>query len=306
MPETIKTDLVVMGKMDALEVFTTGGIKQILGRIRAEVEGFVPDLSTATSRKEIASLAHKISKAKVVLDNLGKNLVSDWKQKAKQVDAARKTARDFLDELRDEVRQPLTDWEEAEAARLAAEQLAEEIAEAAEAAYRENELVDRRREIERKEAELARQEEDLRAKELEAQQEREWAEREEQIRKEAETQAKREAERRIQDEKNRADRAERERIAAEERAKIEKEQAIQRAKEEAEAEASRKEEERNRLEAQEKAEAMRKAQDEAHQNGINNEVSEDLAACTVLTLDQAKGLIAMIKNGKIRHVSIAY
>ncbi len=313
MAETIETGVVVVKNVNVVEVFTAGGIKQILDRIAAEVECFVPDLSTGASRGEIASLAHKISKAKVVLDNLGKSLTYDWKQKAKLVDVSRKMARDFLDELRDTVRKPLSDWEEAEAARLAAEQLAEEVVEAAEVAYQENELFDRQREIERKEAELARLEEERKSKDLEAKQEREREEREEQIRKDAEAQAKREAEKRIQDEKDRADRAERERIAAEEHAKVEKEQAIQKVKEEAEAESKRKEEERLRLEAQEKAEAervaaeeKRLAEDEAHRQGINNEVLSDLTDCTVLNPTQASGLIRMIILGKIRHVSIGY
>lgn len=292
--------------VNALEVFTTGGIRKILARIEAEVQGFVPDLSSAASRREIASLAHRVSKAKVVLDNLGKNLVSDWKQTAKQVDATRKIARDALDDLRDEVRKPLTDWEEAEAARLAAEQLAKEIAEAIEAAYQENELFDRGREMERKEAELVLREEEHRAKELEARRERERVEREEEIRKEAEAKAQREAEQRIQDEKDRADRAERERIAAEKRARVEKEQAIQRAKEEAEADAKRKEEERIRREAREDAERMRKAQDEAHQKDVNDEVESDFVATCGIEPDQARWVIRMIVSGKIRHVAIAY
>ena len=61
------------------------------------------------------------------MDSAGKKLVADWKEKAKKVDESRKIARDFLDNLRDEVRRPLTEWEEAEEKRIAEEKAREEF-----------------------------------------------------------------------------------------------------------------------------------------------------------------------------------
>jgi len=109
-------DLVVFTKeVTPLEVFTESTvIDSLLDKIKAQARGLVPDLSTKKSRQEIASMAYKVSQSKTMIDNAGKELVKGWKQKAKQVDIARKKTREALDSLRDEVRQPLTEWEEAE------------------------------------------------------------------------------------------------------------------------------------------------------------------------------------------------
>lgn len=90
------------------------GLEPWLEKIRSEVSGHVPDLKTKKGRDQIASLAFKVRKSKSALDALGKQLVDELKEAPKKVDAERKRMRDTLDALADEVRQPLTEWEEAE------------------------------------------------------------------------------------------------------------------------------------------------------------------------------------------------
>lgn len=111
-------ELIVAENLIPAELFDGKGLDPILQRIKDQVTGFVPNLETATGRKEIASMAHKVAKSKVILDDLGKSLVAGWKEKAKTVDNERKRMRDYLDALKDEVRQPLTEWEEEERARV--------------------------------------------------------------------------------------------------------------------------------------------------------------------------------------------
>lgn len=96
-----------------------GGIDPIIDRIEKEVRSHAPDLTTVKGRDAIASLAYKVSKSKTALDEAGKKLTEDAKKQIAVVDAARKKIRDKLDALRDEVRKPLTDWEAAEASRVA-------------------------------------------------------------------------------------------------------------------------------------------------------------------------------------------
>lgn len=104
----------------AMEVFTKpSGLEPWLQRIRDQVTGIVPDVSTDKGRKEIASRAFKVRKSKTALDGLGKKLVDDLKDVPKKIDAERKRMRDALDALADEVRQPLTEWEAAEQERVA-------------------------------------------------------------------------------------------------------------------------------------------------------------------------------------------
>lgn len=125
MTDTTTTELVtVPAKETALQVFSADhGLDPYLHTIREELDKFLdapPSLDTATGRKAYASMAHKIARSKVAIDNLGKDLVADLKELPKKVDAERKRWRDQLDQWRDEARSPLDEWEAAEEKRIAA------------------------------------------------------------------------------------------------------------------------------------------------------------------------------------------
>lgn len=126
------TDLVVIEKANAMTVFQSADqIEEILQKVEREVMSFVPDITTAKGRKEIASLAYKVAQTKTYLDGLGKDLVAELKEIPKLIDANRKTVRDRLDELKAKARQPLTDYEE-EQARIKAEEEAKAVLHASE------------------------------------------------------------------------------------------------------------------------------------------------------------------------------
>lgn len=113
------TQLVTIPPDTALAVFTTpGAIDPFLARIRKEVDGFVPDVTTAKGRKAIASMAYVVTQAKGYLEGVGKALADEQKEIPKKIDATRKKVKDTLDVWRDEVRKPLTDYETAEEARI--------------------------------------------------------------------------------------------------------------------------------------------------------------------------------------------
>ncbi|MDG9927451.1 MULTISPECIES: hypothetical protein [unclassified Pseudomonas] len=120
-------------KETALQVYSAeGGLEPWLAKIRAEIDSFVPDVSTRKGRDAIASIAHSVARSKTALDNVGKDLVAELKEVPKKIDAERKRMRDLLDGWKDEVRRPLTEWEEAEAARVAGHESAiEELRSAA-------------------------------------------------------------------------------------------------------------------------------------------------------------------------------
>lgn len=286
-------ELVVIEPQNALSVFTTpDALDPYLQRIRQELDAFVPDVSTAKGRKEIASMAHRVARSKTYLDGVGKQLADEQKQIPKKIDASRKLVRDTLDQWKEEVRQPLTDWEQAEDDRVARheenlesirsagerashewadlpldamrERLAAVEAEAiTEAAWEEftsraaeakdAAITQLRDAIARREAYDAEQAE-LERLRREAE-EREAKEREEAIRREAEERARREAE----------EKARQEREAAEAKARAEQEER-DRKEREAKAEAERKElEHKLALERaeREKAEAEQRAKDAA-------------------------------------------
>jgi len=331
----VPNELVVVAGLNAVDVFTgKDGVEKIISDIESKVAAFVPDTSTVKGRKDIASLAYKVSQSKVVLDDLGKGLVSDWKAKSALVDVSRKIARDRLDALRDKARLPLTEWETAEEIRIAAEKLAKEIEEAHESALAEHALWLRAKEIEAKEAELAKIEEERIAKEqaeLDAKLAKEEAEKaeaarianEERIRKEAAEKAQKEeaeraaaliaeAERKEREAKEALEKAERDRIYAEEKAKAEKAAAVAAAEERARIEAARIESERKAKEASEaakiraeKAEAERKAADVEHRRSINKEIVSGLIVAGI-SEKQAQLVITAIVGGMIKHVRINY
>src|SRR4030042_1305372 len=108
---TEETSLISAQRLDVAVIFSDGGIDEILKEIESRVDAHVPDVSTDKGRKEIASLAHKVARSKTVIDNFGKDVIADWKKKTDNINGYRKHARDFLDALKDRVRQPLTAWE---------------------------------------------------------------------------------------------------------------------------------------------------------------------------------------------------
>ena len=112
------TDLVVIEKQNAMAVFTTKEqLDPIIEAIEKEARSLVPDVSTRKGRDAIASMAHKVARSKTYIDNAGKDLVAELKSLPKQIDESRRIVRERLDALKDEVRKPLTDWENAESAR---------------------------------------------------------------------------------------------------------------------------------------------------------------------------------------------
>ena len=112
------TDLVVIEKQNAMAVFTTKEqLDPIIEAIEKEARSLVPDVSTRKGRDAIASMAHKVARSKTYIDNAGKDLVAELKALPKQIDESRRIVRERLEALKDEVRKPLTDWENAESAR---------------------------------------------------------------------------------------------------------------------------------------------------------------------------------------------
>jgi hypothetical protein len=101
------------------QIFMENDLDKIIERVEREARSIALDISTPSGRKEIASLAHKIARSKTTLDKAGKQLVAGWKEQAKKVDQERARAWDRLEALQNEIRKPLTEWENAEKQRIA-------------------------------------------------------------------------------------------------------------------------------------------------------------------------------------------
>lgn len=97
-----------------------GGAKALFDRIAEQARSVVPDLSTDKGRKAIASMARKVASTKTAFDAHGKDLKEQYTVITNKIDADRKLFRDSCDALRDEIRKPLTEWEEAREAHIQA------------------------------------------------------------------------------------------------------------------------------------------------------------------------------------------
>lgn len=304
-------------KETALQVFqAANGLDPYLQQIRAEIDAFVPDVSTKKGRDAIASIAHKVARSKTALDNVGKELVAELKEIPKKIDAERKRMRDTLDAWKDEVRAPLNAWEQAEADRVAwherrleelrtpdtEDRTAAEIAsvislieeveigpewEEFEAeAHRVKAAtlttlqlaLTKRQAYEAEQAELER----LRAEAAQ----REQKEREERIAREAAEQAQREAEQRAQAERDAAAKREADAKAAAERRELElKLQAEQAEREKLEAQRRAEQAERDAAERAERAaaaERQRQADEQARQEAEAKAREADIAHKTAV------------------------
>lgn len=119
MSEETGNELVVLQSINPVAVFgTEGGSQKIIDGIKDQVSKLSLDISTEKGRKEIASVAYKIARTKTALDDEGKKLKADMQKTVDLVDAERKNIRDALDELKESVRKPLTDWENVEKMRI--------------------------------------------------------------------------------------------------------------------------------------------------------------------------------------------
>lgn len=119
MTVALTQELIEIKPETTLDVFTKpGGLDPYLKKIRVQIDAFVPIMDTKAGREEIKSFATKVAKSKTYLEGVGKILADEQKDIPKRIDTARKKMRETLDAWRDEVRQPVTDWEEAEDARI--------------------------------------------------------------------------------------------------------------------------------------------------------------------------------------------
>ncbi|EOG1019929.1 hypothetical protein ACK2X8_002081 [Klebsiella variicola] len=318
-------DLVVIEKKNAMAVFTNNDqLDPLIEAIEKEARSLVPDVTTKKGRDAIASMAHKVARSKTYIDNAGKDLVAELKALPKQIDESRRVVRERLDALKDEVRRPLTEWEE-EQERIKAEEAMNALHAEALAM---NEEFDRklaaRVESDHEMALLMNDAFDRVQAEKKAEAERQLIAREEEIKRLAEEKAKREAEerhraeleaaaRREAEERAAKERAERERIEGIQRAEREKQAAIEAERRKAQEEADRIRREAEQREQARMAEEKRKADEQArreadvkHRKTVGTDIVKALVANTSLTRDQAIEVLTAVKDGRIPHTGISY
>lgn len=122
MTQTAKTtELVTLPEQkSALDFYAKpNGLDVFIEQIKNKVLGTVYDITTQKGRDECRSDAAKVGRSKTAIEKLGKALSAEYKEIPKKIDAERRRAFDELEALQKQVRQPLTEWEEAEQERQA-------------------------------------------------------------------------------------------------------------------------------------------------------------------------------------------
>ncbi|WP_351122658.1 hypothetical protein [Shewanella sp. T24-MNA-CIBAN-0130] len=87
------------------------GLAPYLNFIKSEALCEIPELTTKKGRDRVASLAAQVSRSKTAIEKPGREYLKALKAQPKFIEANLKTFVDACDAIRDETRQPLTNWE---------------------------------------------------------------------------------------------------------------------------------------------------------------------------------------------------
>ncbi|HGO4945340.1 TPA: hypothetical protein ACWMBS_000784 [Klebsiella pneumoniae] len=323
MSEIMDLTVIEIKPEQAPTLYRAGGLDAYLEQIRQAVNE-VPDLTTKKGRDRVASLAAQVSRSKTAIEKPGREYLKRLKEAVRPAEAEIKRFVDACDELRDETRKPLTEWE-AEQERIKAEEAMNALHVEALAM---NENFDRRLaariESDHEMALLMNDAFDREQADKAAEAERQRIAHEEEIKRLAAAAAAREVEQRAQREreeaahreavlKAQAEQAERDRIAAEQKAEADKQAAIEAERRKAQEEADRIRREAEQREQARLAEDKRKADEQArreadvkHRKAVGTEIVKALLANTSLTRDQAIEVLTAVKDGRIPHTGISY
>ena len=124
MGEQFTTNALTVVSAKAVSTIIAADPNDILGKLAAKVAAHRPDISTERGRAEMRSLAAQIASAKMDLIRLGKGLTEGWRESTKAVNAECKIIEDRMDALKEQVRAPLTEWENREKNRVAGHEAA--------------------------------------------------------------------------------------------------------------------------------------------------------------------------------------
>jgi hypothetical protein len=286
-PDSKKTLIAPLRTLRKEDIFTDTAKTLFLTLVRDEVASFIPDISTEKGREEIKANGRKIAKIRNRIEDVKKTVTEQWRVKTNEVNAQARDIKAQLEALEELALKPLTDFNNAEKARIQEheEKISEiefyakqnivnietaesfltslkpllerdwqEFKDRAERAYDVsiayvNEQLARLQEIARQQAELA----ELNRKAEEARQK----EREEQIRREAEEKARREAEVKAEAERQAILKAQQEKHDAEIRKQREEQEKIE-AENRAKLKAEQDRLDAERKKAQEEKEALEK------------------------------------------------
>ena len=109
-------------KINLQKLFTPEGMDLMIAEIRKDALSFKGDMTTKKGRAEIKSMAYRVACSKAPLEGLAKELKEDHQAIIAGINKEVNKFKQSFDELRDEIRKPIDEIEEREAAELKARQ----------------------------------------------------------------------------------------------------------------------------------------------------------------------------------------
>ena len=106
-------------KINLQKLFTPEGMDSIIAEIQKEISDFSADITTKEGRAKIISMAAKVAKCKSPIKNLATELKEESRKLIDGVNSQWNRYEKAMDTLRDEIRKPVDEIEEAEAKILA-------------------------------------------------------------------------------------------------------------------------------------------------------------------------------------------
>lgn len=107
--------VLVVEKKDLQAFFLdTGKLDALYGHVEKMARALVADPLTKEGASQIKSCARQIASVKKRVDDIGKDVVADLKKLPGQIDANRKSLRERLEALQDDIRRPVTEIENRE------------------------------------------------------------------------------------------------------------------------------------------------------------------------------------------------
>ena len=104
-------EIISLEPLNARANFTHTQVEDAVAQVSDHLQTIEVDTSTEAGRKQIASVAHKVAKIKTGVDKIGKSLGDDLREELSKINEVRKRGVRELQELQDDFRRPLTDYE---------------------------------------------------------------------------------------------------------------------------------------------------------------------------------------------------
>lgn len=108
----VSQELIVWEKLNPAEIFKAGGLDSVLKEIDEKARSVIlGGVETQKDRDNIRAVASKVSRAKTFVQKIGTKNTEEYRALTKESNRERDRGVSFLQDLQEDIRKPLTEWE---------------------------------------------------------------------------------------------------------------------------------------------------------------------------------------------------